>query len=77
VRVGIQPIRIFPGSLWQNGYDLPPGRPSFITRVLGVVPRDPTLERRIMEFSGCHHGDGLGVSPGLCNAIGTLYPIAE
>ena len=32
--------------------DLPPDRPSFITRVLGVVRCSPTLDRRMLEFSG-------------------------
>lgn len=28
------------------------------------------------EVSGLFHGDGLGMPPGSCSAIGTLYPIA-
>lgn len=42
--------------------DLPTVRPSFITRVLGVVLRDPILDRLIMEFSGCH-----AVTGGVCH----------
>lgn len=32
--------------------DLPPGRPSFIMGALGVVKRDPSLDRPGLEFPG-------------------------
>ena len=35
------------------------------------------LDRRQLDFSGSDHDGGLAAPPGLCNAIGTLYPIAE
>jgi hypothetical protein len=59
-----------------NGTDLPPGRPSFITRVPGVVIRTPTLDRPEAEFSGFAQGDGLVTSPDFVSMIGTLLPIA-
>ena len=36
----------------------------------------PTLDHPKLEFSGLAHDDGLVASPGKCNALGTLYPIA-
>jgi hypothetical protein len=38
---------------------------------------DQTLDRRKLEFSGSDHDGWLVAPPGLCRAIGTLYPIAE
>lgn len=38
---------------------------------------DQTLDRRELEFSGSDHDGWLVAPPGLCRAIGTLYPIAE
>ena len=56
--------------------DLPPGRPSFITRVwLGVI-RPPTLDHQGLEFSGFAQGDGLVTSPDFVSMIDTLFPIA-
>jgi hypothetical protein len=36
----------------------------------------PTLEHRKLEFPGYSAGDGLGASPGFCNEIGGLWPMA-
>lgn len=36
----------------------------------------PALDHPRLEFSGLIHDDGLVASPGKCNALGTLYPIA-
>lgn len=38
---------------------------------------DQTLDRLELEFSGSDHDGWLVAPPGLCRAIGTLYPIAE
>lgn len=58
------------GSRWQAVMsisakigDLPPGRPSFITRVFRVVIRTPTLDRPRAELSGFALGDGLVTPP--------------
>ncbi len=53
--------------------------PIFGPRLRGVpqgVVRTPTLEHRKVEFPGYAHGDGLAASPGFCNEIGGLWPIA-
>jgi hypothetical protein len=42
----------------------------------GYVVRTPTLEHRKVEFPGYAPGDGLAASPGFCNEIGGLWPIA-
>jgi hypothetical protein len=42
-----------------------------------VLLWDQTLGRLELEFSGSDHDGGLVAPPGLCRAIGTLYPIAE
>ncbi|MBL3571580.1 hypothetical protein JMJ94_19135 [Rhodovulum visakhapatnamense] len=36
----------------------------------------PSLDHPRLEFSGFVHDDGLVASPGKCNALGTLYPMA-
>lgn len=59
-----------------HGGDLLPGRPSFITRALGVVIPSPTLDRPKAEFSGFAQGDGLVTPPDFVSMIGTLLPIA-
>jgi hypothetical protein len=56
--------------------DLGPKFPPVWRRVLGLMRRDRTLDRRRLEFSGLAHPGGL-VAPGcLISEIGTLWPIA-
>ena len=59
------------------GVDLRPKFIRFSAESAGSLPPDPTSDRRMMEFSGCHHSGGPVAPPGLCSAIGTLHPIAE
>lgn len=42
-----------------------------------LVLWDQALDRRRLKFSGSDHDGWLVAPPGLCRAIGTLYPIAE
>jgi phage tail sheath protein FI len=44
--------------------------------VSGLLVCTPTLEHRKLEFPGYSAGDGLGASPGFCNEIGGLWPMA-
>lgn len=57
--------------------DLRPDFPPNFGRVLGFLLWDQTLDRRKLEFSGSDHDGWLVAPPGLCRAIGTLYPTAE
>ena len=44
--------------------DLPPGRPSFMTRVCRFVRCTPSLDRRKLEFPGSSHDGGLDAPSG-------------
>ena len=75
VTFAMDKIHAFLGGT-ETTVDLPPGRPSVITRVLGFVIRSPTLDRPKAGFSGFAQGDGLVTPPDFVSMIGTLLPIA-
>ncbi|MBB6510549.1 putative circularly permuted ATP-grasp superfamily protein [Rhizobium soli] len=67
----------FYGGDFGGVVDLRPNSPPVFERVLGFLLWDQTLNRRKLEFSGSDHDGWLVAPPGLCRAIGTLYPMDE
>ena len=64
------------GPALSLGPDLPPGRPSFTTRILGVLLCCPTCPRPLSEFPPFDQVQGLVSCIDFISPAGTLCPIA-